>query len=1012
MKAHSSDLKTIISKMGKQLDNIITYELNGETIELGNDDLNSISPHYKADILKSVMKQLDIDSNVDIPLGTEINYQFGVKVNGQYEYLNYGNYIVYSSEKQEDLNSYKIVAYDKMLYSMVDYVDMGITYPITIRNYINAICNYLGLTFKNANDTFANYNRQIQGELYLDSQGNSMGYKFRDVLDELAQATGSTICIDDNDQLEIRYITETNDTIDEDYFKDINVTFGEKYGPINSIVLSRSAGADNVYIQDEQSIAQNGLCEIKISDNQILNWNDRDAYLHDLLSTLGGLEYYLNDYSSQGIMYYDVCDRYTAQIGNKYYSCVMFNDEPIVTQGLIENIYTNRPLVSETDYSKADKTDRKINQTTLIVDKQNQTIQSVITQTTDTSNPNSIASKQSVLTQRVDSLESAISDIADITIAGESSYGLVSLDNINDSEPIIINVKPIITNISYLYPSDNLYPSDDLFMKDRIVRFHNTTTNEDFDYLLPDDLLYYDSENYDEFMLDYNSKTCKITKKCKYNADGSVSLLASSRIDEYEYPTINLTEGNYTISILGYTQGYIMTRLMTNNIYTDQFYTKAETNTLINQTARDITLEADAKFTTLQGEIDENTSKIVVNSNGITSLSSSKVGNNEVISKINQSPEQISINANKVNISGLITAINNNDSTTIDGGKITTNSITSQQVNSSVITTSNLSAQTLSANQITSGTLSANRISGGTINASNISVENITASNINRGTLSGANIDIYNGTGFLKMLSGSAYNPYVSALNVASYADSPSASGAGISFRSSKNRSSTGSQIGYISYGSNGAARYYSNGSMNIEAGGNMALDGGYVRIKNMYISTDAIRFYANNSSTAQIVSGGISIYIKPKSGGYAYVGEQASGNKIATSSSGPSSLNVKKNLKEIKLNKVYDDFKKVNVYDYDYKYSNLENPYGFIIDEIEDTDTLKKYFESFEVEKEIVNGELLPKNDESKETIKVKEWNRDSYIKGMFIVMKSMQEQIEKQQEEIEKLKEMIKNG
>lgn len=678
MKVHTNDFKTNISSYGRDLNSILTYELNGETIELGNDDLNSISPHYKADILKSVMKQLDIDSNVDIPLGTEINYQFGVKVNGEYEYLNYGNYIVYSSEKQEDLNSYKIVAYDKMLYSMVDYVDMGITYPITIRNYINAICTHLGLTFKNANDTFANYNREIQNELYLDSQGNSMGYKFRDVLDELAQAIGSTICIDDNDQLEIRYITETNDTIDESFFKDINVTFGEKYGPINSIVLSRSAGTDNVYLTDDVSVAQNGLCEIKISDNQILNWNDRADYLPDLLSRLGGLEYYLNDYASQGIMYYDLCDKYNVQIGENIYSCVMLNDEPIVTQGLVENIYTEKPIPNETGYSKADKTDRKINQTYFIVDKQNQTIQSVITQTTDTSNPESIASKQSVLTQRVDNLESAISDIADITITGESTQATVNLDNINQSEPIVINVKPISQNISYLYPRDNLYPSDDLFMTDRIIRLHNNTTNEDINYLLPDDLLYYDSENYDEFMLDYNSQTCKVIKKCKYNADGSVSLLDNPVVNTYTYPTLELSDGNYTVSLLGYNTGYLFVRLMSKNIYTEQFYTKSETNSLINQTSSSINLSVDQKLSNYSTTTEMN-SAITLKANEINSVVATKVGNNEVISKINQSSEQVSINANKVNLQGYVTVTDlaTSGSTEINGDNITTGAIES-----------------------------------------------------------------------------------------------------------------------------------------------------------------------------------------------------------------------------------------------------------------------------------------------------------------------------------------------
>ena len=370
MKTHTSQFKTNIKTLGRELDSKIIYTLNNEEVELGNADLNSITPHYEADILKSVMKQLDIDSNEDIPVGTEINYQFGIKVGNSYEYLDFGNYIVYSVEKQEDTKSYKIVAYDKMLYSMVDYESLGVTYPVTIRNYLIAICNKLGLTFANATDTFVNYDKEILNELYLDTEGNSLNYTFRDVLDELAGVTASIICINEDDELEIRYPTATSDTIDEQFLKDINVNFGEKYGPVNSIVFSRSEESDNIFLQDEDSIAQNGLTEIKIKDNQILNYNNRYDFLDGVFNQLNGFNYYANDFSSTGIAYYDVGDTYSITVDNKTYNCIMLNDELLVTQGLSENIHTDIPEKSETDYKKADKADRRINQTYLIVNKQ------------------------------------------------------------------------------------------------------------------------------------------------------------------------------------------------------------------------------------------------------------------------------------------------------------------------------------------------------------------------------------------------------------------------------------------------------------------------------------------------------------------------------------------------------------------------------------------------------------------------------------------------------------------
>ena len=448
MKVHSSNFKDEIKIFGRQLDSKITYELDGDTIELGSEQLNSITPHYEADILKSVMKQLDVDSNIEIPIGTEINYQFGLLVDGDYEYLDFGNYIVYSVEKQEDTRSWKIVAYDKMLYSMKDYESLGVEYPITIKNYLTAICNRIGLTLHN--NSFANEDTEIQRELYLDDEGNSLEYTFRDVLDEIAGATASTICINKDDELEVRYITDTEDTIDEEYLKDINVNFGEKYGPINSVVFSRSAESDNIFRQDTESIELNGLHEIKITDNQLLNYNNRDEYIDAVFEKLNGLEYYANDFSSTGIAYYDLCDMYNISVDGNTYSCVMLNDELEVTQGLVENIHTDIPETSETDYKKADKTDRKVNQTYLIVNKQEGTITGLVSRTEDLQNE--VGNMYTI--EQVDTL------IQNSTTGVTNTFSEAGGNNIFRNTGLWFSAS---STEQSLIPSTTTYPSEDTF---------------------------------------------------------------------------------------------------------------------------------------------------------------------------------------------------------------------------------------------------------------------------------------------------------------------------------------------------------------------------------------------------------------------------------------------------------------------------------------------------------------------------------------------------------------------
>lgn len=740
MKAHTNNFKEEIKTFGRQLDSIVTYTIGGVETQLGSEELNSVTPHFESDILKSVMKQLDIDSNVNIPIGTIINYKFGVLVNNEFEYLDYGNYIVYSVEKQEDTNSYKIVCYDKMLLMMKPYAQMPITYPITIRNYINAICTFNSLTFTNASDEFPNYDKEIQNELYLTSDNKDMGYTFRDVLDELAQATASTICINENDELEIRYINETvgknllnksnyykgtwrsnfvkvdeistglklttlqagnqrwfpayildnsllgktitisakitdannkkckfaiywvnmntltyhtllqtveksgnneimkltitlpsevpttdtniavflyagvtgasideeyfynelmieennvkteyepfGDTINEEFLKDINVNFGQKYGPVNSIVLSRAGGSDNVYLQDEDSIDKNGLCEIKISDNQIMNFNDRSDYLPDILEKLDGLEYYLNDYSSTGICYYDVCDRYNVKIDNNFYSCIMFNDEINITQGLEENIHTDMPQETETDYTKADKTDRRINQTYIIVDKQNQVIQSLAEKIVDVSATKS--GSGSLM------LENAYKgELHKLSIKGQISLLFPKSNN-------------IISNPIVPYQNEILYPSSNLFLKSSILLIDDTEYKLDFNFLN-----YINNDVCDEFV--YEDGKCQIIRRVGIDSQGNKYAL-DNEIIEHRKDIVLEVDKTSVIRLKSFDNVFYEATYLLENDYTDTFATNVRLNSTIEQTAEQI---------------------------------SSKVSKNDLISEINQSAEQITITGNR-----------------------------------------------------------------------------------------------------------------------------------------------------------------------------------------------------------------------------------------------------------------------------------------------------------------------------------------------------------------------------
>lgn len=639
MKTHTSQFKEDIKTIGKQLDSKITFEIDGVTQILTSEDLNGVTPTFQGAILKSVMKELDIDSNVDIPIGTEINYKFGVKLEGNFEYLDYGNYIVYSSEKQEDTSSYKIVCYDKLLYSMKQNEDLGITYPLSVRDYINALCTKIGLEFKNKNDEFANFDRILDKELYV-----GLDYTYRDILDELAQVTASTICLDKNDKVEIRYILNAAvDTIDENFLKDINVNFGEKYGPINSIVLSRSAESDNVYLQDEESIEQNGLCEIKIKDNQIMNWNDRSDYLPDILEKLDGLEYYLNDFSSTGIAYLDLCDRYNIKVFNNTYSCIMFNDEMKVTQGLEEDIHTDIPEETETDYTKADKTDRRINNVSLIVDKQG---------------------------QRINALAEKVQDISN-TIKGS---GVITLTDCSKT-PLY---KLVITgDDSLLFPSSKTYPSANTFTKNSWLYVNKGESDEkiyDLKFLALRTL----GNVKDEYILE-NTKAILI-KRIGLNDNSEKYVLDEPIEIDMGTLTINLKEGTNTLQMPSFPLFSLETTYLLKNDYTDTFASTAYVNSEIEVTSDNILLESKS-YTDRSTEGDELISRINLDSTGNVKIEASKIID-LTGTTINMTADDVHIKANKMDIdsNGIISIKDENANNLFDPSNLTP----SYQIESSI----------------------------------------------------------------------------------------------------------------------------------------------------------------------------------------------------------------------------------------------------------------------------------------------------------------------------------------
>lgn len=179
----------------------------------------------------------------------------------------------------------------------------------------------------------------------------------------------------------------------------------------------------------------------------------------------------------------------------------------------------------------------------------------------------------------------------------------------------------------------------------------------------------------------------------------------------------------------------------------ENYDTSSEVNSKIEQKADSITSSVSKTYSTKQ-ELTTAKSEIKQTTDSITSTVSKKVGNNEVISKINQSAETVTINANKVNLSGYVTVSNLKTAgkTTINGSNITTGTIDASKATITNINASN----------IKSGTISGRAISGGSITGTTITNGNNFKVDVN-GNMSCSNATIKNGK--IELQSGTSASP-------------------------------------------------------------------------------------------------------------------------------------------------------------------------------------------------------------------------------------------------------------
>ncbi len=349
--------------------------------ELNDEDIYSIKIITKGEILSTLMKELDFETTEDIQIGRVINYKFGLKIpNDDTEFIDYGNFIVYKKEYDEATERYTYTCYDFMLRTMrVIGSEFRITTPtINGEDLIKKICEVLSLDFDDAEED-ENHKPTPFGmighkDIAINIETlNQYKLTYRDLLGLLCQYFGVSMYMENNELKlkllgNIEYNEDTQewfvnndeplivDTLTADYLKDNSVSFKNKYGKINALEITGTNESNQQYVQDAESVTNNGLTLFSINKNILFNdsavWEQYGYDItQDIFKLLNGIEYQLNEISTNGVLFLDWLDFYNIEVKGTTYKCLLLNSEITISSGIQESIYTDIPEETIEEYT-------------------------------------------------------------------------------------------------------------------------------------------------------------------------------------------------------------------------------------------------------------------------------------------------------------------------------------------------------------------------------------------------------------------------------------------------------------------------------------------------------------------------------------------------------------------------------------------------------------------------------------------------------------------------------------
>ena len=554
---------------------------------------------------------LDNEQTINLE-NKEFELYIGADYNNQTYYINYGKFIVNEPPENDSTNgTIKILAYDYMIKFNKIYQD-EVTYPIKLKDYLSNICTQAGVQL--GSETFPNQNFWV-------SDNQFEGKQLREVIKHIAKCAFSWARIGQDNKLYLDF-NATGDVIEtfglDNYKQDGFKRANEYYGPINKVTYADSdIQGQEKSVFDENSIALIGTKELVIYDNFFAYTTQKRQDLVQSGNVLFGFNYMpVTQLELTGAIYLDCTDIIEIVDDKNNTIITRVFSHTIKYNGAISDTVSAPALSNNQEtYKNINTTTNAENRTEIMVDRANKKIQSITSQIGNRSQ------KTTTITQDIDGINSKVEDIEDLTRTATGNQTVTISDAFPNENILELHIYGNNSVFNYLLPSDDLYPEDNLYpFGDSRIRFYNDEEDRTIELGI-EEVLRANTQVKDEVFIDYQGNVSVIRR---VNSDGTTKATpVTTALGQLHF---KLIEGNNTFEIVNYIAP-IEVKYAIKSTYTDIFATKVEMNSSITQTAEEINLEV-----------------------------SKKVDEDKIISRINQSAEQITIDASKINLNGSITA--------------------------------------------------------------------------------------------------------------------------------------------------------------------------------------------------------------------------------------------------------------------------------------------------------------------------------------------------------------------